>query len=660
MDDKVMTTDWTQDAAHIQRKLASPTDAIMSTYRYRPIVSDEEIRVLRLEPAANFADPLVGSLFVRTIHDACDPLNPTATYHCVSYCWGNSETTHSIQCDDQSLWITSNVDEMLRYLRKPSTYRNLWIDAICINQSDDIEKASQVGCMGLIYARAEKVDIWLGPAAPEDNISQVFSILRNRALDLHEREATNPNPAPEIFLAPVLSFLERPWFARRWILQEVKLARAARAHCGEHHLSWNRLRDGLAGLKRDFLRVQNRHTSTKSVSIAAVQALEAAASLHATGLMVRGPDILSLLWNYHSSKCSDERDRLFALYGLVSSDHSAGDDVLMLLPFEPWEVCPIDYSRHFTEIYTQLATAAVKKGLGSSVLSHCFAFGVLADQDPDWPSWVPSWNMSRQFQTIRSRDNFFYFEGDPVRIEQTNERPSIHAKGEKYTIVTIQKRRGEANESDNTVLQFFRTSLQAALRSNANWEARKIMAALLLRGIHTLDSQYDSEVSIQSIFTQKSGNAREGYSWSNEFDQIRVLMEEIEGKTLLRDSAGSYNGSLFGRDIDTAFKDCTLLRYSLYGTEAPAIAFGDITTGDYIFRSAGSETEWRKSTTALIIRPQKPHNFARHSSPEIYRIVGFCLDCYEMADALSIHSSHARLLGFTNFLMHPRESVTIF
>lgn len=43
----------------------------------------------------------------------------------------------------------------------------LWIDAVCINQSDLVEKAQQVDVMGSIYTAASRTIIWLGPQTSE-------------------------------------------------------------------------------------------------------------------------------------------------------------------------------------------------------------------------------------------------------------------------------------------------------------------------------------------------------------------------------------------------------------------------------------------------------------------------------------------------------------
>jgi len=87
-------------------------------------------------------------------------------YEAVSYVWGEPEFTHYIRCrsQDSHLKITLRMDSLLRHLRKETTVRRLWIDAICLNQADNEEKSVQVQLMGEIYSQARKVHIWLGDA----------------------------------------------------------------------------------------------------------------------------------------------------------------------------------------------------------------------------------------------------------------------------------------------------------------------------------------------------------------------------------------------------------------------------------------------------------------------------------------------------------------
>ncbi|KAF2029764.1 heterokaryon incompatibility, partial [Setomelanomma holmii] len=84
------------------------------------------------------------------------------SYDTVSYVWGSNDSASCIECDGMSLPITHNLGDALRKLRDPMSVRSLWVDAICINQKDEVERASQVQLMGLIYWTARQVHVWLG------------------------------------------------------------------------------------------------------------------------------------------------------------------------------------------------------------------------------------------------------------------------------------------------------------------------------------------------------------------------------------------------------------------------------------------------------------------------------------------------------------------
>jgi hypothetical protein len=58
--------------------------------------------------------------------------------------------------------ITKNLLEGLSQLQECGEQGWLWIDAICINQEDEEEKAIQIRMMSAIYAEASMVIVWLG------------------------------------------------------------------------------------------------------------------------------------------------------------------------------------------------------------------------------------------------------------------------------------------------------------------------------------------------------------------------------------------------------------------------------------------------------------------------------------------------------------------
>jgi hypothetical protein len=64
--------------------------------------------------------------------------------------------------------MTKNLYSALLRLRHSETDRTLWVDALCINQSDLDEKGQQVSLMREIFKRAGKVTMWLGEPEMEE------------------------------------------------------------------------------------------------------------------------------------------------------------------------------------------------------------------------------------------------------------------------------------------------------------------------------------------------------------------------------------------------------------------------------------------------------------------------------------------------------------
>lgn len=89
-------------------------------------------------------------------------------YQALSYCWGSEEDTAVILIGREHLRVGRNAHLALAHLCKAESLPiNIWIDAICINQSDNAEKSAQVGRMHAIYSDAALVIAWLGEAMQE-------------------------------------------------------------------------------------------------------------------------------------------------------------------------------------------------------------------------------------------------------------------------------------------------------------------------------------------------------------------------------------------------------------------------------------------------------------------------------------------------------------
>jgi hypothetical protein len=125
---------------------------------YRSLSSaTQEFRLLKLLSDAP------GSLIKCTLVPTHSTHLERPQFDAISYCWGDVNGTVPIQVNGQELLVTSNLHKLLQRIRNDDgTVRMLWIDALCINQSDLKERAQQVQMMRLIYAQANRVVIWLG------------------------------------------------------------------------------------------------------------------------------------------------------------------------------------------------------------------------------------------------------------------------------------------------------------------------------------------------------------------------------------------------------------------------------------------------------------------------------------------------------------------
>ena len=161
-------------------------------------------------------------------------------YEALSYTWGESTQDHTILLNGGvRISITDNLHRALRRVRYVTKIRTLWIDALCINQDDDIERSHQVQVMGLIYKTASCVNIWLGEPGFVFPISRMMLRWawkhRARLLKLNYLQPDPRSYEWDSFSWHVLCFhpeaMEKAirrssprWYDRVWVAQEYILA----------------------------------------------------------------------------------------------------------------------------------------------------------------------------------------------------------------------------------------------------------------------------------------------------------------------------------------------------------------------------------------------------------------------------------------------------
>lgn len=364
---------------------------IFNKYYYEPLCAEDVVRLAVLDPAAGETTPLSCSIIQRR------RTAQIMDYIAVSYVWGKLEfsQTLEIRCngDTSYLKITPNVDTLLRRFRVSNKPRYLWIDAVCLDQENEIEKAQQIPLMGRIYEEAKSVFIWLGPENHMTQMAFAFFRQANRLPELEKGKMAERlaglgrkmnRDAGLDWLVSTADFFDRPWFSRRWVIQEAYSARQATVYCGNHSIP-------LPLLITAARRFQTFDISSYSIAMVA-----------RLGKSARKDGILALLWKFHEADCLEPRDRVAALFGLLAKN----------------DRCPLDYTTHWTELYKQVASFLFglgEKDTGFQMLLHLFEFGAVSRlEDVSYPSWVPDWSRSRKrvlpyYSDIKNPDTWEHY-----------------------------------------------------------------------------------------------------------------------------------------------------------------------------------------------------------------------------------------------------------
>jgi hypothetical protein len=179
-------------------------------YRYSPLPGPGCIRLLRLVAHTDEKARIECRLFNYPLQELGEG---THLYEALSYVWGNPNNPRSISIDKHDLTITINLHAALLCLRDRFIDRIIWIDAICINQGDMIEKGMQVRYMAEIYGKASRVIVWLGEA--ENDSDRALEELRVTA-DVMSTEPLVNKPTKQAILA----LLQRSWFKRIWVREQ--------------------------------------------------------------------------------------------------------------------------------------------------------------------------------------------------------------------------------------------------------------------------------------------------------------------------------------------------------------------------------------------------------------------------------------------------------
>lgn len=177
-----------------------PQRVRISYYPDQPLSDPSaQLRILHIMPSSDVSSTVHAKL--TTV-----PINATGqyahtTYEALSYTWGASSSKFVV-LNSRTFPVTDNLAVLLCRLRRERTPRNLWIDALCINQMDRKERSRQVAIMDQMYKRARRTIVWLGDFSP----------------GIRRFDSAPANVASA--LAAALRNTKPSWWTRTWTIQE--------------------------------------------------------------------------------------------------------------------------------------------------------------------------------------------------------------------------------------------------------------------------------------------------------------------------------------------------------------------------------------------------------------------------------------------------------
>jgi hypothetical protein len=217
--------------------LGSADNAIppsLDTDIYKPVDFPASFRLLLLLPSRHWDEPLECILQTVTLDD-------TPHYIALSYVWGNPGDPCRIVVNGAALRITSDLEFALRHLRRRSGGgpRTIWVDQLCIDQNNYAERNHQVSIMTSIFSTASKVLVWLGPSTASSEHAMNY-LAKFQDIPPLAESARNflTSMSQDTWLA-IQELLQRRWFHRGWVIQEMVVARDVEVMCGRQCFPWS-------------------------------------------------------------------------------------------------------------------------------------------------------------------------------------------------------------------------------------------------------------------------------------------------------------------------------------------------------------------------------------------------------------------------------------
>lgn len=335
------------------------------------------------------------------------------TYTALSHVWGTSNEQTFVICNGLRVAISTALAESLSFLAEEGNEKYLWVDSLCINQLDALEKSKQVRDMLRIFEKADKVIAWIENFKLVKNLPLlkfVFDCCHDRG---HAHECLE---AWQSVRRDLLCLASDDLWTRTWCRQEIFAARLVLLRGPEFGIPRNLDLDEFAMVLRQWIYSQRPDLSlpgqtqfypgelAKGLVYRASSEVPAAFITMANSSQHAGTDRYSykapsekirysIHWLRHLRggarlKVSDERDRVYGLFGMISSPSTRWyvEDKPEIQP----KNFPISYDKTISEVYQDVVKFLINTDKNLDCLT-VFENRRTRSKSNDLPSWVTDW-----------------------------------------------------------------------------------------------------------------------------------------------------------------------------------------------------------------------------------------------------------------------------
>ncbi|KAF3004553.1 hypothetical protein E8E14_002955 [Neopestalotiopsis sp. 37M] len=443
-------SDETSSEASSEASSKASSEAVVSrspeTYVYAPMKEryGQDFRVIIIEPGAR-KDPICCRLVPSALNDARAKAGTKAyPFSALSYVWGDGDPIHSITLtsyaspsrkiealsrDEQisakfvkgrdwtengNLQVRTNLYRALKRFRSKTELVTMWIDALCIDQTDENERSAQVKKIHELYVNSQSLCIWLGTGeGDEPNPKHCFQFLK-RLLHMKDLEsALKSRSKGELSLVQnvdnIMRLMCNEWFRRRWVLQEVALARKAKVVYGRAKMKWSDFTDAIAiftesfDLIRSILKEETNAPAVDDlVTTGTVRNLSANIFINVTNnLFQRGErgeiqqrmmTLEGLVSSLVAFEVTDPRDTIYAVLSLAKDTYHLTTDPhenAAYLGFDQ-RLTPNYKHKSLMHVYTEFIDYCIEKSGSLDILFRHWAPSMERNRLPSSLSEVPT------------------------------------------------------------------------------------------------------------------------------------------------------------------------------------------------------------------------------------------------------------------------------